>query len=85
MGYFQVKCPKCENKYKLHEDFNCVNCGAKGILKANHVNRTYGEDEYGCKICHLMWEWIECPDCNIRIVSNFVTHKFSFKDYTSWD
>ena len=85
MGYFQVKCPKCENKYKLHEDFNCVNCGAKGILKADYVNRSYGEDEYGCKICELMWEWIECPDCKIRIVSNFVTHKFSFKDYTSWD
>ena len=41
MGYFQVKCPKCENKYKLHEDFNCVNCGAKGILKADYVNRSY--------------------------------------------
>ena len=31
MGYFQVKCRKCENKYKLHKDFKCVNCKVKGI------------------------------------------------------
>ena len=86
MGYYKVECPNCDNIYKLHEDFNCVNCGKNGILKMDSATSATPDDNtYGCGKCRVQWEWIECPNCGISINGSedagFITLKWSFKNY----
>ena len=59
MGYYKVECPNCDNIYKLHEDFNCINCGKNGILKMDSATSATPDDNtYGCGKCRVQWEWI---------------------------